>query len=256
MTMESLGQNNIDMNNINNQCSSTIQTIRNKQNEAITHKARNLGFMGFTLVGFFLLGMVALQIISGVIALIVAFGSIALMFYAFHYIKANDRRFRMMMRNRAVEKMIEEAREHKIATLSNMVIDSNNRLMKAREARNKLGGYVKTLQDRLKTSNPESSSYERKVTMAKSVEDAYKIVKQNVDTAAEAHKTLEVEVQDFKEMDEFTGIVTDAMKLAQANSDPLEHMLGMEAFNAINNDFNQAMANIENSVSDFEIDNA
>ena len=56
-------------------------------------------------------------------------------------------------------------------------------------------------------------------------------------------------------MAEFSEIVNDAMSFAKSEKDSLENMLGMEAFAAIDQDFQEAMVTIENSVADYELDN-
>ncbi|WP_241910657.1 hypothetical protein [Enterovibrio norvegicus] len=233
-----------------------IADIKREQSSSVTGTARNLGFAGFALLGLMLLGTIMFQIITGVIALVVGLGAVALMIYAYRYLKMADPLIKQKMRNHVLKKMIEEAKTHKIETLTNMVIESGNRLNSARAARDKMGGFVNKINTRLKASNQESSNFDRKVEMTEKVELAYEMVKANVNRAANAHKALEVKVRDYKEMAEFSDMVGDALKFANdSNGNKLEEMLGMEAFAAIEQDFHEAMVSVENSVADYEIDN-
>ncbi|MEZ8028363.1 hypothetical protein [Enterovibrio norvegicus] len=233
-----------------------IANIKREQNSSVKSTARNLGFAGFALVGLLLLGTIVLQIITGAIALLVGFGAVALMLYAYRYLKMADPMIKQKMRNHVLKKMIEEAKNHKLETLSNMVIESGNRLKSARVARDQMGGFVNKINARVKESNQDSSHFDRKVEMAEKVEAAYEMVKLNVERAAHAHQSLEVKVRDYKEMAEFSDMVGDALKFANdSNGTKLEEMLGMEAFAVIEQDFHQAMVSVENSVADYDIDN-
>ena len=78
----------------------------------------------------------------------------------------------------------------------------------------------------------------------------------NVNEGGKAHQLLVSKVNEYKEMQEFTDIVSDAMSFTNSQVNSLDEMLGMEAFAAIEQDFHTAMVSIENSVSDFDIDNA
>ena len=237
------------------QSNNQIAEIKREQNAPVTATARNIGFVVFSLVGVFLAGFIALQIITGTVALLVGVGGMALMFYALRYLTMNDKHIKQKMRNRVIANMIEEAKTHKIETLTNMVIDSKTRLDGARKARDKMGGYVNKVKNKLEQADKSSSHYARMCQMAETVEKAYVLVQQSVERAGNIHKNLSLKVQEYKDMAEFTDIVNDAMSFAKSNTDSLQEILGMEAFAAIDQDFQEAMVTIENSVADYELDN-
>ncbi|WP_339387892.1 hypothetical protein [Vibrio caribbeanicus] len=237
------------------QSNNQIAEIKKEQGAQITETARNIAFIAFCILGVFLIGFIAMQVIVGTIAMFVGVGGMVIMFYALRYLKMNDVHIKQKMRNRVIENMINEAKEHKIATLTNMVIDSKQRLENAREARDKMGGYVQKVKARVEQSDRSSSNYSRMAEMSQGVEDAYHVVRRSVEKAAVAHKSLASKVAEYKDMAEFSDMVNDAMTYAKSNTDSLEEMLGMEAFAAIEQDFHEAMVMIENSVSDYEIDN-
>ncbi|KIF53431.1 MULTISPECIES: hypothetical protein [Vibrio harveyi group] len=232
-----------------------IAEIKREQNAPVTATARNIGFVAFSLVGVILAGFIALQIITGTLALLVGVGGMALMFYALRYLKMNDKHIKQKMRNRVIANMIEEAKTRKIETLTNLVIDSQTRLDGARAARDKMGGYVNKVKSKLAETDKSSSHYTRMCQMAEKVEKAYELVQQSVERAGHAHKNLSLKVKEYKDMAEFSEIVNDAMSFAKSEKDSLENMLGMEAFAAIDQDFQEAMVTIENSVADYELDN-
>ncbi len=245
----------LSLGNLVEQSNNQIAEIKREQGAQITATARNIGFVVFGLLGLFLVGFIALQIIAGTIALLVGLGGLAFMFYALRYLTMNDKHIKQKMRNRVIANMIEEAKTHKVETLTNLVLDSKERLDGARQARDKMGGYVGKVNAKLAEADTSSPHYKRMVKMSEQVEQAYELVKKNVERAGQAHKRLSTKVQEYKEMAEFSDIVNDAMAFAKSKTDTLEEMLGMEAFAQIDQDFQEAMVSIENSVADYELDN-
>ncbi|CCN73272.1 hypothetical protein [Vibrio nigripulchritudo] len=233
-----------------------IAKIREEKKSAVTTTARNLGFAGFIIVGLFLFGIIALQVISGALALVIAFSAAALLFYSYRYLKMADPMIKRKMRNHTLKKMIEEARTNKIETLTNWVITSEKRLEEARESRDALGGYVNRLDKKVSDSDKNASTYETKLRTLESVKQAYEVVVGNVQKAGEAHKQLKIKVAEYKDMAEFADMAKTALEMANASKgDALDEMLGMEAFAGIEQEFHQALISVENSVSDARIDN-
>ncbi|MDO6525287.1 hypothetical protein Q4519_06275 [Motilimonas sp. 1_MG-2023] len=233
-----------------------ITEIREKQTSPITTKARNLAFVGLMVAGFLFLGLFLLQIIQGVVALFIAVGATLALFYGLRFLKSLDPLVKQKTQNFVLQKMIAEARENNTLQLDNLVLSSAQRLNQARQSRDKMGGYVKKLQSKLAQSTPATdNNYNVKADMLEKVENAYRIICANVDRAATLNKAFEKKVASYKDMAEFTDIVGEAMNFAAATSgNKLEEMLGLEAFAAIEGEFHQAMVSIENSVSDYEID--
>ncbi|RJG42504.1 hypothetical protein [Motilimonas pumila] len=242
--------------NVLEQSNHAIAEIREKQTTPITATARNIAFACLAVAGSLLLGLFLLQIIQGVLALFIAVGAALALFYGLRFLKAMDPLVKQKTQNFVLQKMIDEARENNTRQLDSLVLQGAERLKHARASRDKMGGYVKKLQSKLAKSNPNTdSNYQVKAEMLQKVENAYQAIRTNVDRAAKSNKAFEKKVACYKDMAEFSDIVGEAMNFAAATSgNKLEELLGLEAFASIEGEFHQAMVSIENSVSDYEID--
>lgn len=233
-----------------------LAAIKAKHSAPITPKARNFIGSGLVLASLFVVGFAAFQIITGAIALILSAIIIVCGFFGIRALIAADPLIKQKTRNYVLSKMIEEAKTMKLETITNLVLASGERLANARKARDDMGGYVNKLKMRLQQSDKTSSMYAQKVQMAQKVEDAYNTIVQNVEKAGKAHQLLTQKVRDYKDMDEFSDMANAALSFASNNGmSQLDEMLGMEAFGAIESDFCSAMAAIENSVGDYNLDN-
>jgi len=232
-----------------------IAEIKKQQVAKITPTPRNIAFIVMTVGGLLFAGAMAMQIITGILALVFSVIAGVGLFLGLRFLKAADPLIKQHTRNYLLSKMIDNAKKYKIETLTQLVLTSEERLKKARKARDKMGGYVGKLQGKLEEAAQDAPSYNRKVEMTEKVKQAYDLVVRNVERAGEAHKSLSLKVTDYKEMAEFSNVAAEAMEFASANSgNKLEEMLGMEAFATIENEFHEAMATIDNSVRDFELD--
>ena len=233
-----------------------IANIKNEYAKPITGKIRNMIGAGLVLGSLFMVGFVALQIITGVLALVFSAFMLIGAYFGIRALRAADPLIKQKTQNYILGKMIEEAKTKKTETLTNLVLKSGERLEAARVARDNMGGYVKTLQNRLQQSDKNSSMYPQKVQMTANVERAYETIVENVKKATTAHRLLSQKVDDYKDMDEFSDIAAMALRFASNNGlSQLDEMLGMEAFRAIESEFCTAMSAIENSVVDYQLDN-
>lgn len=234
-----------------------IDEIKKKNEQGVSATPRNILFGIMIVAGLLFAGAMALKIVTGTIALVVTIIAGVGLFMGLRFLKSADPLIKQWTQNIVLAKMIENAKSYKIETLSNRVINSYNLLKEKREKRDNLKGFVSKLKRKLDESDKDASTYPKKVEMFESVSKGCDIVTKNVDIAGEVHKNLEKKVAEYKDMDEFTGIITNAMSLITENGgQKLEEMLSMEAFNEIENEFNTAMAQIDNSVRDFETDNS
>lgn len=246
-----------DFSSVLDESKNMINDIKKKNVKDITATPRNILFGVLVFAGMLFVGAMALQIITGVIALICMVLAGVGLFLGLRFLKAADPLIKKYTQNLILSKMIENAKTYKMETLTNRVIDSYNMLNEKRAKRDSLRGFMSKLKIKLDESDKNASTYQKKLDMFKSVERGYSIVTQNVDKAGTVHKALETKVNEYKDMDEFTGIITDAMSLITDNGgQKLDEMLSLEAFSEIENEFHTAMAQIDNSVRDFENDNA
>jgi hypothetical protein len=230
-----------------------IQEIKEEQGKKITATARNVFFGVLMFVAIIFAAIMALQIITGVFALVFSVIMLVGLFIGLRFLKSLDPVIKQKTRNIVLAKMIEEAQTRSIEQLDNMVIAGAKRLQQGRESRDKMGGYVKKLEGIIKTTNPEKDPYfEQKQNILTQVSSAYEANKDMLERAAKANKEFECKVKHHKGMAEFTKIAESA--LASIQGDKLEEMLGLEAFGAIDTQFNEAMVSLENSVADYNTD--
>jgi biopolymer transport protein ExbB/TolQ len=229
-----------------------IEKIRNK---SISHWPRNLVFAAAFTAMVFVMGMFLMHIITGVLALgTLVFSGVAI-FLVLRFLRAMDPLIQQKTKNFLVNKMADEARKNAVAQLDNQVIINTERLAVAREARNKMGAAVKSLQSKINEANAGKPSYERKKEILEQVEEAYEHIKTKLDLAAKANKQFEEKVKEYKDMESFAAQASEAMAIIKhSGDDQLENMLSLEAFNQIERDFNTAITDIENNVRDMTLD--
>lgn len=221
----------------------SITRIKELQNQKITATKRNIAFGVVCIGGFFAFSMIAMQVITGIIALGFSLIASVGLYYGYRYVKTADPLIRNKMRNKVLEKMIEEAKTQKIETLTQLVLSSNSRLNGASQAVAKMTGLLKKLEAKV---DKDSSLYDRQMEMVDSATKAVKTMTANYHKAKKAHEDLEVKVNEYKSMHEFSNVFTDMMQFVkETDGSKLEEMLGYEAFNQIETDFHDAIAEIE-----------
>ncbi len=234
-----------------------ISRIEQYRDKVVTSTARNIAFGGLILGGFFIIGMFALQIISGVLALGVTVIAVVAGVFGIRYLKAMDPVFKQKLKNHQVAQQMSEARRNAVAQLDNQVILNSQRLEIARNARNKMGASLESLRSQIDPANEGKPNFQRKVELLEKVENAYQRVCKNLETAAHANKNFEAKVVEYKQMERFAVEASKAMSFLKTTGDSeIQKMLSLEAFTEIETNFNTAIIEIENSVNDMDVDMA
>ena len=253
MTQTAVPVSPISFSNILSENKNRIADIETLKNSKVTTKGRNVIFAGTVVGGLFIAGLMASTIISGAIALAVGGITIVGLVYGIRVLKQFDPVIRQKMRNKQLEMMIEEAQENSLVQLQNQVINNGERLAHARQSRDRIGALVAKLKGRL---NREDTNYEKKAEVVNTLEKSYETIQRNVDKAAEANNVFSARVMEYRDMHSFAkeaGTIMTAMNAA--GSDELTKMLSLEAFDAIETDFHQALISVESSANDMEKDN-
>lgn len=232
-----------------------LARIDNYKKQAVSATPRNLAFAGLTVGGVVVASFLALQIITGVIALVaIAITGVA-GYFGIKWLKHLDPIMKQKMKNKQLKSMMEEARKHAIYQLDNQVIKNTERLNDARKSRNKMGASIEKLKGKLDPANEGKPIYQQKLDIIKRLQDAYNHIKVNLDKAAKANIDFEAKVKDYKQMEEFAAVAGEAMALFENNgAGQLEDMLSLEAFNHIETEFSTALISIENSARDMVVD--
>lgn len=225
------------------------------RNEVITAKPRNLAFTGLAVGGVLLAGLFAVQIISGIFAIVVTGAAALGGWYGLGFLKRMDPVIRQKSKNLALDLMVKEARKNAVRQLDNQVLTNEGRLKAARTARDEMGGQVQNLRNQLNPANAGTANYQKKESMVVKLENAYKQIIVNINKGADANKVFAAKVIEYKDMEKFATVAQELMgKLSANGGDSLSDMLSLEAFNEIEENFNTALVSIENSVNDAFID--
>ena len=229
--------------------------IENFKSEKISATPRNIVFAGVALGGLALVGMIGASIISGVVAVVTTVVAGGGLYYGIRIMKRMDPVIKQKLKNKQIELMISEARKNAIFQLDNQVLTNHSRLAAAREARNKIGGQIKTLEGKINPANEGKPTHTKKTKTVATLKVAYEKIKANVDKGAQANKVFEEKVIEYKDMESFAQAAGEVMDLLNTSgNDKLEDMLSLESFNAIDSNFNEAMINIENGTNDYDLD--
>lgn len=234
-----------------------LAKIEQFRKSAISVLPRNLIFAGMTLGVFFLIGMFALQIITGVFALILSVSAAIGGFYGLRFLKAMDPVIRQKTKNFKIKKMMEEARRNATEQLDNQVLVNAQRLEQARAARDQMGSAIRKMESQIDERNQGKPIYERKKKLLAQVTEAYQQILEKLDRAAAVNRQFEQKVKEYKDMEAFAAQASQAMSfIKHTGNDQLEEMLSLEAFSQIETDFNTALVEIENSARDMAVDMA
>jgi hypothetical protein len=231
-----------------------IANLEKMKDQTFTSTRRNLVFGIGILGGLFLVGMMAANIIAGMLALVVAGVGSVLLWWGARAVKTYDPLVRQKMNNDVIERQIKEARENSIYQLDRAVIDSGERLEAARNARTKIGGQLAKLQEkaRRKGETDDSGFYANTIRV---LETAYNQIVENVDKAAEAHAEFSRRVKKYHERYEFAESAKELQAMIGSSAvSELDEMLTAAAFDEIDTEFNTALVAIEHLAHDANVD--
>ncbi|MDH5182289.1 MAG: hypothetical protein OEX12_00230 [Gammaproteobacteria bacterium] len=227
-----------------------ISTLKNSK---VTGKARNVGF-GIILIGILLMFIVfAAQIITGMFALVLTLVVSVGGFLGLRWLKTMDPLIRQKTLNMRLEKMIGEARERAMEQLQNQVMKNADRLANAKEAIIKVGALINKMESKINPADAGSAKHTKKLKMKAKIEEAHDAMKQNYVAAQDADLAFKAKVHEYREMDEFADIVSDAQSIMNSAADgELEELLSLEAFGQIETNFHTAVSSLEASALEFK----
>ena len=223
-----------------------IDQIKQLQHAAENPSAatRNKLAIGVGTVLLVLSIMFSTQIISGVLALAMLIVGVPILIWVFIALRKADPLIKQKLDNELLKLMVNEASRNRIEQLSNDLITRRAKIESAKQARIKMLGQVKTLEKQLKEANKNSSFYTNMKEQFDKFEKAVDIIKVKIQTSVEATDKFEEKVKEYKQYHKFTQTAQELTAALKGDS-TLENMLTDVAFEAIDNDFNGAMAEID-----------
>lgn len=232
-----------------------LAKIESYKNTPISVTPRNILFVILVFFCLVTLSVFAMSIITGTLALVVLVITALVVYWGFRFFRALDPLVKQKTKNMQLNMMVKEARKNAVAQLNNQVINNQERLEAARQARNSMGATVEKLKNQINPENKGKPIYEKKVELYNRVNAAYQQVLVKVDNAAKANKAFEEKVKEYKDMEEFASTASAAMSLfAQSGDLKLDETLSLEAFSQIETDFNESLISVENSARDMLAD--
>ncbi|BCE01850.1 hypothetical protein [Marinicellulosiphila megalodicopiae] len=227
-----------------------INTLKAQAKEEITPHKRNIAFVA-SILGLFLFTYFAVQILTGLIALVAAAIILPAIWFGFYYIRANDKYIKQRFRNAALARQIKEASENADVQLQNMAIAKEESIKVAANARDMLKGAIRKIQNEIKNEAPDSPvlkfAKENLAVLEPAAENASKIVELRNDQS-QAFKTKVEQHLKMKKISDMANQVIDATSATFDNA--LDNMLSLTAFEAIEEEFYTATIKLESSVED------
>ena len=188
--------------------------------------------------------MFSAQIISGILALAMLVVGIPILIWAFIALRKADPYIKQKLDNELLKLRVNEASKNRIEQLSNDLIARREKIETAKKARAKMLGQIKTLEKQLKEANPTSSFYNNMKEQFDKFQKAVDLIKDKIQASIIATDKFEDKVKEYKQYHKFTQTAQELTAALKGDS-TLENMLTDVAFEAIDNDFNTAMADID-----------
>lgn len=227
-----------------------INTLKSEAKAEITPHKRNIIFIG-SLLGLFVFTFFAVQILTGLIALVSAAIILPAIWYGFRVIRANDKYIQQRIRNKALARQIKEASDNADVQLQNMSIAKEESIKVAANARDMLKGAVLKIKNEIKNEPADSPvvkfAKESLDVLEPAAENASKIVTLRSDQA-EAFKLKVQQHLKMKKISDMANQVIDATSATFDNA--LDNILSLTAFEAIEEEFYTATVKLESSVED------
>jgi hypothetical protein len=235
----------------------SISAIEKDYDAKIKELKKNKGWLRYVVSGgvilgsLFLASLVAAHIITGALALGIAGIIVALLYFGFKAIKIYDPLIQKKMQNDKIRRLLKEAQEKKIETLTAYVQYLDDYLQKAKTFRNKVDMLIEKYKQKKDSVNDESlkKEYDKLINQLK-----------------ETRKNIEIVVQKSKEKkEEFVNILKiarekfnfieeteDIAKFLSNSSNEMDKIMVNESLNQLEKEFLQISSDIKNLASDIE----
>jgi hypothetical protein len=188
--------------------------------------------------------MFSTQIVSGILALAALIVGIPILIWAFIALRKADPYIKQKLDNELLKLRVNEASKNRIEQLSNDLIARREKIETAKKARAKMLGQIKTLEKQLAEASPTSSFYKNMKEQFDKFQKAVDLIKDKIQASIIATDKFEDKVKEYKQYHKFTQTAQE-LTAALKDDSTLENMLTDVAFEAIDNDFNTAMADID-----------
>jgi len=218
------------------------QAIQEFEKQPLNINKQHLIGGGLLVGGILLAGMFFINILSGIVAAIALIGFGIAAKYGFKALKDADPIIQDKIKRKLIQVRIAEARDNAIEHLKLQIIERHKVYEQKKAGLVEMEGHLSKLKMKLGTSKNEKTNKSLQ-TMYDAAKKAVDLVTKNVKMVYKNNKSFEDMVEDYKLKDEFADI---ADKLnTMAGDSKVNEMLTLEAFDAIDTDYCNAVAEID-----------
>ncbi|MEO1958012.1 MAG: hypothetical protein ABGX23_00500 [Nautiliaceae bacterium] len=207
-------------------------------------------FIGLVIGLLFLASLVANQIITGSIALIVGFVAVVLTIYGIKVLKNLDPVIERKLKNQQMKMLIEEAQKRTIETISNYVLALEEYNNYVKKLRNKVDALIAKYEDKLRNTKDDylKKEYEKLLNKLIKAKEAIEVIERN---SAKKKEEFEKRLKIAREKYEFTKETKDIVNFLEKYADSsLDKMLVDTSLSTLDKEFNEITASIENLARD------
>lgn len=209
---------------------------------------QNLVMGGLGLGGVLVVGSIGATIITGVAALATSGAFLVGGGYAYHKIKANAPAIRKKMRDDAMTKMIQDTKKNSIMHLQAAVLENTRKATASLEGVTKLRALVLNLETDLSKFEKGGKAYLKVEGDIKRFDDIHGKVLQVHTNMIARNKVFEKDVEEARQLHKVSGMIQEVTQFLDVNSGTtLDDILDTEAFDSIDMEFNEGIAQIESA---------
>jgi len=235
----------------------SIQSIEKEYSQKIQEVKKNRSYLRYIISGgvvigsLFLASLIAVKIITGALALAVAGIIVTLGYFAYKSIKIYDPLIQKKMQNDMMRRLIKEAQEKKIETLTAYVKYLDDYLSEAKSLRNKVDMLLEKYMQKKNNTSDEYliKEYEN---LIRRLEESKKAIEKIVKASKEKKTAFAKKLQIAREKYDFINETQDIVNFLQNSDNELDKILVDESLNQLEKEFLQISTTIKNLASDIE----
>ena len=209
---------------------------------------QNLILGGTVVGGVAVVGMVGATIITGVVALAASGGFLVAGGYAYHKIKANAPAIKKKMLDDAMAKLINDTKKNSIMHLQNAVLENTRKATRSLEGVTKLRALVLSLETSLSKFDEGGKAHAKVSKDIERFDEIHGKVLQIHSNMLARNKVFEKDVEEARQLHRVAGMIAEVTAFLDVDSGTtLDDILNTEAFDAIDMEFNEGIAQIESA---------
>jgi hypothetical protein len=235
----------------------SIQYIEKEYSKKIENLKKNRSWLRYLIAGgviftsLFLASLVLMHIVKGAVALGIGALTLLIFYYGYKAIKTYDPLIQKKMQNDALRRLIKEAQEKKIETLTAYVEYLDDYLNQAKMLRNKVDMLLEKFERKKANTNDEFLIREYD-NLIKKLQDSKKAIEKIVEASRDKKKKFENILKVAREKYDFIEETEDIVKFLSNSDKALDKILVDESLNQLEKEFLQISTDIKNLADDIQ----